>query len=155
MKIGIIVYSKTGNTLSVAKLIKERIMLDRHMVAIETIEVSGNPDKGEFKIEKSPKIETYDYIILGSPVQAFSLNPVMIEYLNKIGSFNSKKVICYVTQYFPYPWMGGNRSISQMVKQCEDKNAVIVKTGIINWSSRKRTQAINNLVEEIGSSITK
>ena len=72
----------------------------------------------------------------------------MQAYLLKIESLKSKKIICFTTQHFPYPWMGGNRAINQLTRICESKGAKVVETGIVNWSSSKRSKMIADVVEK-------
>ena len=157
MKVGIIVYSKTGNTLSVAKLIKDRLIQDNNTVNIEVIEISGNPEKdmNNFKLEYSPLVSGYDFLIFGAPVNAFSLCQVMIRYLKEINTLENKQIACFVTQQLPYPWMGGNHAISQMKKICDEKQGNIKTIGIINWSSKKKEQLIDELITNIVKSLNK
>lgn len=110
MKIGIIVYSKTGNTYSVAKRIKDN---------------------------------------LGGQVDLFRLNQRMSQYLNEISNLSGKEVYLFVTQYFKYPWLGGNNAIKQMINICQNKNAEVYGTKVINWTNKKREQQILELVNSL------
>jgi flavodoxin len=145
MKIGIIVYSQTGNTLSVAEKLNEKIKKD---VIIERVEIKEKVRKDAFTLKTKPDISKYDVIVFGTFVEAFSLNPVMKEYLKQLSSLQNKKVLLFVTQQLPYPWMGGNHTIKQISKIVNEKQGDIIKTGVINWSNKKREQMITNLVEE-------
>jgi flavodoxin len=95
MKIGILVYSGTGNTLSVAEKLKEKLITNGHNVEFKRIETAGeyNPqrpmDKVEFK--EIYKIDKYDAIVFASPVQAFALSPVMSNIWDKSNLFKAKK----------------------------------------------------------------
>lgn len=148
MKIGIIVYSQTGNTYSVAKKLYDKLLAEKHLVSIEKVEASRSTKQGEqiFELKKKPDVKEFDFIIFASFVEAFSLCPVMKKYLNDIKNLNEKKVVCLVTQFFPYAWMGGNNAIKQMAKICEEKGAIISQTSIINWKNKKREEIINNFV---------
>lgn len=44
--------------------------------------------------------------------------------------------------------MGGNRAIKEFRKACELKGADISKTGIVNWSNKKREEIIKELIEK-------
>lgn len=149
MKIGIIVYSHTGNTLSVAEKIKNSLSLAGHMVAIERITaVNNDPRSQEGKqLKNAPNISPYDAFLFGAPVWAFSLSPLMKDYISQLPSLHGNKTGCFVTQQFPYAWMGGSHAIRQMQKTCESKGADIFETGVINWSSKKRDVQIQNLIE--------
>jgi flavodoxin len=151
MNIGIIVYSKTGNTYSVAQKLKEKFLKDGHDVKIEKVIPEGDvhPGSKNIQLKTAPDTVKYDLIVFGSPVQAFSLATVMDCYLKQTGSLRDKKIACYVTQYFPYPWLGGNRAVSQMKKICRSKNGTVSITGIVNWSNKKREKMIIDVIEKL------
>jgi len=151
MNIGIILYSQTGNTYSVSLKLKEKLITVGHSVDIERLKVLGEVRSGikNIKFEKLPDTEPYDALVFGSPVQAFSLSSVMASYLTQIASLQGKKVAFLVTQFFPFPWMGGNRTVGQMKKICESKGAVICGAEIINWSNPSREKGITEVVEKI------
>ena len=74
MKILIAYYSKTGNTATIAKKIAEELNAD-----LDKIEFKE--ENLEINFEKNP--DDYDFLILGSPVQAFNLHPAMKKYLEQ------------------------------------------------------------------------
>ncbi len=150
MKIGIIVYSQTGNTHSIALKIQEALIRKGHNVDIEKIEAIRDPKQPakDIKITKIPSVEKYDGIIFASFVEAFCLCPVMDVYLKQIKSIKNKKVAFFVTQFFPYPWMGGNHAIKQMEKTCKLEDNDMHITGVINWKNKKREEKIKELVEQ-------
>ena len=86
----------------------------------------------EFELDKLPDLGTYDGIIFGAAVEAFSLSPVLSAYLKKADSLVGKKVACLVTQQFPYPWMGGNNAVRQMRNLCKAKGASMVGSAVVN-----------------------
>jgi len=151
MKIGIILYSQTGNTYSVSLKLKEKLITAGHFVDIERLKVVGEMQPGtkDIKFEKLPDAEPYDALVFGSPVQAFSLSSVMASYLTQIASLQGKKIAFLVTQFFPFPWMGGNRTVGQMKKICESKGADICGAAIVNWSNRSREKRITEVVEKL------
>jgi len=151
MKIGIILYSQTGNTYSVSLKLKEKLITAGHSVDIERLKVVGEvrPGTKDIGFENLPDVEPYDVLVFGSPVQAFSLSSVMASYLTQIVSLQGKKVALLVTQFFPFPWMGGNRTAGQMKKICESKGAVICGAEIVNWSNPSREKRITEVVEKL------
>ena len=62
MKIGIIVYSQTGNTLKVAKRLEEKLSEEGHKVKLEEIKIVGEAGPGSRDIEfkNKPDIGSYD-----------------------------------------------------------------------------------------------
>ena len=154
MKIGIIIYSHTGNTYSVALKLKNKLSAAGHSVNMERLKITGEyqPGMKNFQIKTKPKLDTYDALVFGSPVMAFSLNPVMKSYLPQIASLQNKKVALLVTEFFPYKWMGGNRAVGKMTKICQSKGAEVCGSGVVNWAgARRREKKIKEVVEKLSS----
>jgi flavorubredoxin len=150
MDIGMIVYSQTGNTYSVAQQLQEKLSTAGHAVSLERIEVAGDVSPGQpVQFETVPDAGRYDTLVFASPVQAFSLCQAMVEYLKQVPSLQDKKVALLVTEAFPYPWLGGNRAIRQMKKACESKGATVCGSGIVNWMKKRREQQIVEVVDEL------
>ncbi len=151
VKIGIIVHSHTGNTLSVAQRLKEALAASGHSVALERVTaVNENPNAAmHAKLKIIPDTSSYDMLIFGAPVRGFSLSPVMKLYLAQLPALNGKKVGCFLTQSFPHPAMGGNQAMVQFRKACVTKGASIFETCIVNWSMG-RERRIANLIEKMG-----
>lgn len=149
MKIGIIVYSQTGNTLVVAQKLENVLKAAGHIVSMERVEAVS---EGERALRKpAPDIISYDGLIFASPVQAFSLAPIMKLYLAQISNLADKQVSCFVTQHFKKKFLGGNRAVSQITAACKAKGAKIEESGIIHWSSEMREQQIDELVLRLSS----
>ena len=151
MKIGIILYSQTGNTYSVSLKLKEKLITAGHSVDIERLKAVGEvrPGMKDIRFETLPDTEPYDALVFGSPVQAFSLSSAMASYLTQIASLQGKKVAFLVTQFFPFPWMGGNRTVGQMKKICESKGATVCEAEIVNWLNPSREKRITEVVEKL------
>lgn len=151
MNVGVIVFSATGNTLSVAQEIKDSLMDKGHTVTLERVTtLNENPhSEGGKQLKNTPKTDPYDMLIFGAPVWGFTLCSVMKSYFSQLERLDGKKVGCFVTQQLPYAWMGGNRSISEMKTMCENKGASVYNTGIINWSSKKKMQQIKEMVKNM------
>lgn len=155
MKVGIIVHSHTGNTLNVAQRLKEELEKAGHsanLMRVESVKEDTSQTKN-IQLKTAPDVDGYDALIFGAPVWAFSISPVMGTYLAQIPSIKDKKVGCFITQHFPFAWMGGNRSLKQLNKACHEKGAVVFETGIINWSRKDREMRIVKLVERLRNSL--
>jgi NAD(P)H dehydrogenase (quinone) len=135
MKIGIVVYSQTGHTYSVAENLQEKLQANGHSVDIERVTTVGdvNPGSKNVTFQNQPDVQGYDALVFGSPVHAFNLAPAMRAYLEQIPSLQGKNVACYVTKGLPFHRTGGNQAISQMKKICQSKGATIVGTDILVW----------------------
>ena len=151
MKIGIIVYSQTGNTLSVATKLKERLSAAGLSATLEEVKVAGGRKSGtrDFKLEAPPHVEPHDALVFGAAVEAFSLSPVMTSYLERVSSLKDKKVACLVTQGFPYAWLGGNHAVRQMRRLCESKGATVSGSGIVNWMGSRRDERIAEVADRL------
>jgi len=152
MKIGIIVHSQTGNTLSVAEALKAKLATAGHSVNIERItpEDPKQTVAKKVKIQKVPDLSAYDALVLAAPVQAFSVSPVMKAYLLQLPALNGKKVALFVTKGLPFKWTGGNNAISQMKKAVESKGGTVVGSSIMVWGAAGgRDEKIADLVGQI------
>lgn len=149
MKVGIIVYSKTGNTLTVAERISSQLEADGIAVSVgrfsaETLPQSNKP----VRLTAVPNPNEFDAVIFGAPVQAFSLDPAMALYFEQINSINPKNVFCFVTQYFKKPWLGGNHAMKQMLALLKEKGINANPLGVVNWSSEQREEQILQIMRQ-------
>ena len=151
MNIGIVVYSWSGNTRSVAEKLKGRLASAGHTVNLEQVTVVGERKQGarEFELATKPDVGPYDAVVFGAAVEAFSLSPVLTAYLKEVGPLKGKKVSCLVTQQFPYPWMGGNRAIRQMKKLCKAKGGTIAGSAVVNWAKSRRERTTVAALERL------
>lgn len=149
MKVGMILYSKTGNTLSVAEKIKEALTAQGHSVNLEQVTAVFDDPRNNtlFRLENKPNTAPYDHIIFAAPVQAFSLVPVMKAYLDQLPSLEGRTVTCFTTQHFPKAWMGGLHTIKQMTQALKKKGARVEETGIVNWTGKTRDEQIQDIVK--------
>jgi hypothetical protein len=151
MKVGIVVYSRTGNTLSVATKLKEKLAAAGHAVALEPVKLVGErkPGSREFQLGPLLDVTLYDVLVFGAAVEAFSLSPVMAKYLGEIGSLEKKSAVCLITQGFPFAWLGGNRAARQMRKLCEAKGAAVRGSAVVNWMGKGLDRRIADGVEKL------
>lgn len=149
MKIGIIVYSKTENTYSVAEKLQERFQENGYEAEIERVVPEGEvPMKAKnVEFQSKPELESYDALIFGAPVHAFSLAPPMKSYLEQLDSLQDKKIACFVTKGLRFNWTGGNQAIGEMKKICESKGGKVVGTDIIVWN-KSRDQKIDEMIRK-------
>ena len=153
MNIGMVVYSRTGNTLSVAKKLKERLSAAGHTVTLQRLEAVGpislGPSSPELKTV--PAIGEYEAVVLGSSVQGGVLPPIMMSYLQKVTSFEGKKVACLVTGFFPSAGWGRNQTVAQIVEICESKGTTVCGSGSVGWFSLRRGQQISKVVDDLSA----
>ena len=152
MHIGLIVYSLTGHTLSVAMKLKERLSATGHGVTLEQIETVGpgglSAESAELKTK--PAITPYDALAFCSPVRGGVLPPPMKSYLEQVTSLQGKKVACVVTGFFPAGW-GRNQTMAQMKEICESKGATVCGSGSVGWFSVNRKRQISTVVDSLSA----
>ena len=105
--------------------------------------------KEKVRLKSIPDITHYDAFIIGAPVRAFSLSPVMKAYLAQISEIQGRRVACFVTEHFPKPWMGGNHSVNQIIHAIRKKGGEVIDKGVVNWSGKAREEQINEVVSRL------
>ena len=151
MKIGMIVFSKTNNTFSVADRLRTALAEKGLDVEIERI-IPENDDPGAkppIVFTNNPDVSPYDMVIFASPVWAFSLAVVMKEYLEQIGSLQGKKVFSFVTKQLASKFTGGNKANKQIKSAVESKGGTVEKAFVISWKNKNREAEIDDLIAEI------
>ena len=154
MNIGIIVSSKTGNTLSVAEKLQERLQADGHNTVLEHLHASNESemDPGKIELSSPPAINGYDMLVFASPVNGFRLGAVMQAYLESLPSLEEKLLAGFVTEGLPLPAMGGNQAIAGMQKLLNAKGGKLSATGIINWMAEgKKSKQTAKVIEDIAA----
>lgn len=151
MSIGVIIFSQTGNTRSVAARIREKLISMGHAAEIEEITIRGKTpaQPGKFELEMIPAADKYDALVFGAPVQAFTLNPVMKAYMERLPSLEGKKTAIFVTKQIPLLWVGGTGAVSQIKKACLARGAEVVGSEIVVWAEKQREPSITKCVENL------
>jgi len=149
MKIGIVVYSQTEHTYSVAQKLQEKLQEEEKEVEIKRIVPAGEVHHGskDIKFETLLDVKKYDALIFGSPVHAFSLAPAMKAYLVQIPSLQNKKIAAFVTKGLPFNWTGGNKAIDKMKDICQSKGGNIVGTEVVVWN-KSRDKKMGDLIRK-------
>ncbi|MFH1513345.1 MAG: flavodoxin [Bacillota bacterium] len=147
MNIGLIVYSETGNTLSVAERMKETLAAAGHTTEIRQITVQPRGKADSLVVLKDiPSVEGFDAVIFGAPVQAFSLCRPMTLYLKQLPDIRGLPVAAFIIQGLPRKWMGGNRAFNTLSKLCGAKGAIPVRIGHVHWRTATRDAQIADAV---------
>ncbi len=151
MKVGVIVYSQTGNTLSVAQRVEEALRGNGHAVEIARVEAEPNPSgqPSQVKLTSLPDVSPYDAVVFASPVQAFSLAQAMKKYLAQVSGLAGKQMYCYVTQQLKKPWLGGNHALRQIKAACKTAGAQAEDAGVVHWSSDSREAQIEAVANKL------
>jgi NAD(P)H dehydrogenase (quinone) len=151
MNIGLIIYSGSGNTRSVAVKLQEKLTAAGHTVSLEEITITGNTpaQPGKFELKQIPAVDSYDALIFGAPVQAFSLNPVMKAYMAQLPPLNGKRVALFVTKQLALLRLGGTGAIAAMNKEVETKGGKVIGSEIVVWAEKKRAETTQKCIDSI------
>ena len=111
MKIGIVYYSRTGNTKQVAKILEEKF---KQNAEVDLIEIEHVKKPGFFTAGKSAARQLelpikntdfdmgrYDFIIAGSPTWAGKPSPFITSFMKKAENIKGKKVAVFGTGMSP------------------------------------------------------
>lgn len=152
MKIGIIVFSRTGNMLAVAEKILDACRKNGHEATLLRIRAEHEEPGNKFplKLTELPDPSAFDAVLFGAAVEAFSLSQVLKAYLEQLPALGGKRAGCFVTQQLAKPWLGGNRAIRQMRALCLKKGMDVKATGIVNWSNKARDAQIADVAARLG-----
>lgn len=151
MNIGLVIYSGTGNTRNVAVKLQEKLTAADHAVTLEEITITGNTpaQPGKFELKQIPAVDSYDALIFGAPVQAFSLNPVMKAYMAQLPLLNGKRVALFVTKQLALIWLGGTGALAAMKKEVESRSGKVIGSEIVVWAEKKRAQTTQKCIDSI------
>lgn len=151
MKIGIIVWSVSGHTLSVAESFAKCLAEKGHTVAVERVEISGDPMRSDkpWSFTKAPKVEGFDALVFGSYVEAFSAAAVMKKYLAGAADLSGKKCFVLVTQGLPKAWMGGNRAVRQISDLVKAKGGIVSDSAIVSWGNKAKDLLILEACDKV------
>jgi flavodoxin len=154
VRIGIIVYSVTGHTLTVATSLQEVLSVVGHEVRLEQLEVAGwvNPGATDGPLANAPAIEEYDALVFACPVRGGTPAPPMANYLEQIPSLHGKRVACLVTGFFPTAW-GRDQTLAQMAETCAAKGATVCGSASMRWPSLRRKRRIAEAVDSVSRSL--
>jgi flavodoxin len=150
MKIAVVIYSYTGNSFSIGQKIVRYLQNKNHDAQLIRVNVEDDqPSKTDIQFGEIESLASFDKVVFGSPVRAFSLAPAMVKYLQQVESLNGKTVSCFVTKQLPFLWTGGTSALNKMVSLCKEKGASIDKTIIINWTDKGRDQKVDDFIKAL------
>jgi len=141
MNIGIVVYSETGNTLALCERARDLFAADGHDVTLAriTADVSG----GVRTLRDAPDASACDLVLLGTPVQAFSLPLPVRQYLLDATFREGVRFGILVTQFFKADWLGGTRTVKQAAALVARCHPLFYGSAIVHVRSRRRNDQIN------------
>jgi flavodoxin len=137
MKIGIVYYSRTGNTRQTAKILEEKLKeknAEVDLIEIEHVKRPGflTAGRASMKQQELPiknidfDMGKYDVILAGSPTWAGRPSPFIINFINKAENIKGKKIALFGTGMSPI-------NAREQFKEIINNN--LEKTGIKTFDS--------------------
>ncbi len=153
MNIGIIIYSVSGHTLSVAAELEKKLSVAGHTVTLERLETEGPPTlrSESAPLKTKPAVASYDGLVFAAPVRGGVPASPMTRYLEQIPSLQGKPVDCLVTGFFPVAGWGRDQTIAQMCEICESRGATVRGSGSVGWFGLGRGRRIAQLVDSLSA----
>lgn len=150
MRIGLIYYSRTGNTERVMKVIASRLAENSHNMDQFRMEINepwaSNAER--LSLKEFPDIQSFDCIILGTPVHGGRLSGAMRTFLEDTQDIHGKDVILLLTHLFWKGW-GAEQTFNQMKEICTMKGANVIGSGNVMWLGFGRKKRIAETVDRI------
>ena len=150
MKIGLIVYSFSGHTLSVAHALQAPLTQAGHAVDLVQIEPSLPVRVGQTRVplRTTPSTYGYDALVFGTCVRGGAMAAPMAGFMAQLAPLDGLPVACLVTGFFP-PNLGRNQTLAQMEAVCKTKGARVLGAGSVGWFSLRRKQQIAEVVAHL------
>ena len=147
MHIGIIFYSFSGHTLAITHEIAEKLSAAGHQVSINQLETAAplNLIAQTVELKSIPSIESYDVILIASPVHGGRISSPIAGFLEKVQFMPGKRILCLAAHFLPYKW-GAKQMIGSLNKACEAKGARIIGAVNVPRLSLRRKNHIAKVV---------
>jgi NAD(P)H dehydrogenase (quinone) len=154
MKIGIILYSSTGHTRTVAYRLVSSLSNNGHQVEIVPLEPDSemNFTVEHVELKRIPDVSKFNALVLASPVIGDHINAPMASFLEASPPLEGKKIILMATHFFPHAW-----GCRQMFRAMRTHHALIgsevIGQGDVIWLGFNRRRRTDKMVEHLTSLI--
>lgn len=158
MKIGIIVYSYSGNTLKVAQQLQKKLEAQGHQVGIKPIQVQNSQPTNRMEqiiLTNSPPVDEEEALVLAAPVWAFSLCPIIRVYLAQLKDQKGKPCLSFVTQAAPFGWLGGNKALRLLKADAQKAGLNTLGQGCLGWKGRDLEGRMEALTSQLASALSR
>jgi flavodoxin len=142
MKVGILVHSGTGITRRFAGVLAERLREGGHEAEVVPLEAAGEvrPHQRDVVLERVPDCGGYDAMMIGGPVWAFDMSPVVLSFAGSLRDLAGMRVVPFATMAFPFPFMGGTRAVRRLGALLEKAGATVLPGVILGGRTREEAQ---------------
>jgi flavodoxin len=155
MKIGIVVHTVSGHTLTFAQRIRDKLVEKGHEVDLAGLKVIGAPrigflGGGRFSIKSPPELDEFDAVLIGAPVWGFGPSTVIMKYLQEdVSKLKGKRALAFVTMGA----CGGKKSIQLMNDELEAAGADVLEGEALVYflkvNHEKMNEAVGRICERI------
>jgi flavodoxin len=151
MKVGIIVHSQSGHTVTFARAIAERLSKAGIEYDIELLRTKGivKPRKKHVEFLRLPDISGYDIVLFGAPVWAFTISPAIIAFMRTIKSLKGKKALPFITHSLFAKVCGAERALKIMGAELEELSADLLEGEHIHFFIGANKAKLNAAAERI------
>jgi len=147
------IHSQTGNTLAAANTLfgiaRDTGGTAELAVIVPSSEQETDPAK--ITISPVPDCSGADLIVIGGPVHGASATAAVRKAISEMTGMKDKPVVLFVTEFFPFAWMGGSRAVKQMEEAAAARGAKIVCKEIIHWKRRDRQKQLDAFADAFRS----
>ena len=152
MKIGIVVHSNSGHTLTVAEQLRDRLAADGLDVTLHQVEAAklARPGSTSVSLRRRLALDGYDKLAIGSPVNGGSVSGPMATFLDGVPSLEGQHVAFVVTHFFRLGW-GAEQAIEQMTELYESKGGTVIGWADVRWPNLRRRRDIRRAVDKLSS----
>lgn len=150
MKIGIIVYSRSGHTLAAAQHLSQRLSAAGHQPALERLELAGPAPAGreEAPLKNRPDISGYDAVVFCSPVHGGRPALPLTHYLAQLPPQKGKPAVLLVTNFFRPDW-GADQAIAALRAACEARGVRVIGAASVRWPGFGRSRRLESAAAEM------
>lgn len=135
MKVVIAVHSQSGHTALLAKQTAGVLNAAGHDTDLQLLRPKefAKPRMKNVELKDVPDIASYDVVIVGGPVWAFTASPVTLSFLSSIPNLKGKKALALVTYSLPFKAVNATRAISAIESRLDSLGAEVLPGESLHW----------------------
>ncbi len=155
MKIGIVIYSQSGTTAKVARILATALTGKGHDVDTTLLRTIGKvkPRSTDFELRNPPAIDEFDAIVIAGPVWAFTIDSVILKYVRGLGKLSGKKALCYIVKGLPFFWTGGVQARKAIEAELSLSDATLLPGTIIHRWKTGSDKTLQPFIEQMVASL--
>ncbi len=154
---GIFVYSQSGHTVFFARAIADHLReagIECDIELLRTYKIP-TPFSRNIELRRIPDVKEYDILLLGAPVMAFNVSPVILSFINTIDSLKGKMAMPFVTHCLPAKIFGAMRALKKIGSELDILFADVIEGESVHCffraNKKKMDEAAERIIERIKS----